>query len=91
MPPGGESAAGAEVEAVIEIELLGDADSFGAEWDEDFVWIVLKDGPDEIDVGVAVAAAAGFVVFAAVILADVKTGAGRWKESGSGEAGEAGE
>lgn len=92
MPLGGgsEAGAGAEVETVI--ELRGDADVVGAEWDEDSVWLGLKGGLDEIDVGVAVAAAvaAAAAVFAVVILADVEAGAGRWKGSGTGEVGGAG-
>lgn len=92
MPLRGGFEAGAEIEAVIEIELHGDADGVGAEWDEDSVWLGLKRGLDEIEVGVAVAAAvaAAAVVFAVVILADVEAGAGRWRGFGSGEVGGAG-
>lgn len=91
MPLGGGSEAGTEVEAVIETELHGDADDVGAEWDEDSVWLGLKDGLNETDVGVAVAAGvAAAAVFAVVILADVEAGAGRWRGFGSGEVGGAG-
>lgn len=72
---------------MLEIEFLGDADGVGAEWDEDSVWLGLKDELDEIDVDVAAAVA---VVFAAVILTDVEAEAGMWTGSGSGEVGEAG-
>lgn len=86
MTLGGGSEAGSEVEAVIEIE-LHDADAVGSEWDEGSVWLELMFGLDEIDVGVAVAAA---VVYAVVKLADVEAGAGMWTESGFGEVGGAG-
>lgn len=94
---GGGAEAGAEVEAVIETELHGDVDAVGAERDEDSVWLGLKVGKNETDVGVDVAAAVAVVVaavavvvvvFVAVILADAE--AGRWRGPGSGEVGGAG-
>lgn len=88
MSLGGGSEAAFEVEAVI--ELHGDADGVDAEWDEDSVWLRLKFGLDEPDVGAAEGAAVAAVLLVVVILADVEAEAGMWRGSGSGEVGGAG-